>query len=324
MAVAEKKSPPTASSRAPIGLVFGSLVGAAFVLASFCAVAFGIPWLWWDQLSLALPSFVNVGLFLLLLLAGIAVLGLLGRRLIGPHPAHGLKAGVFWVVFLIVAVGLLLQIVGVTIENWLGNGSIAWTVAALFAVILIYFLFRPLFRPGFEKWLGQLEDQGWFTTKGYKASQGQRVRRGTILGILILGGCGIYTLISRNPLLGDLSVDVPFADGWELVLLPARKYALAFLLSLALLWLTWRAVNLPVFADFLVATEAEMNKVSWTTRRRLIQDSIVVLTTVLLMTLFLLVVDILWFKILSAKGIGVLYIDTTAQKAGPASEKPEY
>ena len=32
--------------------------------------------------------------------------------------------------------------------------------------------------------------------------------------------------------------------------------------------------------DFLIATEAEMNKVSWTTRKRLVKDTIVVLVTV--------------------------------------------
>ena len=52
-----------------------------------------------------------------------------------------------------------------------------------------------------------------------------------------------------------------------------------------LLWRAWRGmVNFPAFADFLIATEAEMNKVSWTTRKRLVQDTIVVLTTVVLMT----------------------------------------
>ena len=41
-----------------------------------------------------------------------------------------------------------------------------------------------------------------------------------------------------------------------------------------------------------IATEAEINKVSWTTRKRLIQDTTVVLVTVFLFTLFLFVVDI--------------------------------
>ena len=56
------------------------------------------------------------------------------------------------------------------------------------------------------------------------------------------------------------------------------------LLLLALsLWLAWRMVNLPPFADFLIATEAELNKVSWTTQQRLVQDTIVVLITTFLL-----------------------------------------
>jgi preprotein translocase SecE subunit len=99
---------------------------------------------------------------------------------------------------------------------------------------------------------------------------------------------------------------------------------LPVLLALAALWFAWRVVNYPTFADFLIATEAEMNKVSWTTRKRLVQDTIVVLVTVALLTVFLFFVDILWIKILSWKPIEVLRIDTTTQQAPTSSEKPEY
>ena len=43
------------------------------------------------------------------------------------------------------------------------------------------------------------------------------------------------------------------------------------LLSAGLIWFAWRIVNWPTFADFLIATEAEINKVSWTTRKRLVR-----------------------------------------------------
>jgi preprotein translocase SecE subunit len=79
-------------------------------------------------------------------------------------------------------------------------------------------------------------------------------------------------------------------------------------------WFSWRLVNWPVFADFLIATEAEMNKVSWTTRKRLYQDTIVVLTTVLLMTVFLFVIDILWIKILTNPLVDVLKHDPQAAR----------
>ena len=72
-----------------------------------------------------------------------------------------------------------------------------------------------------------------------------------------------------------------------LTLLPALHYTLPLLLLALSLWGAWRVVNFPPFADFLIATEAELNKVSWTTRPRLIQDTIVVLVTVFLMAMFL-------------------------------------
>jgi preprotein translocase SecE subunit len=90
----------------------------------------------------------------------------------------------------------------------------------------------------------------------------------------------------------------------ELVLLPHVAYTLPAILAALALWLAWRCVNVPSFGDFLIATEAELNKVSWTTRRRLWQDTVVVLTTVFLMAAFLFAADIVWSNVL--KGIGVL------------------
>ena len=43
----------------------------------------------------------------------------------------------------------------------------------------------------------------------------------------------------------------------------------------------FRLVNLPKFADFLIAVEAEMNKVSWPTRTELFRSSVVVIVTIL-------------------------------------------
>src|SRR5438309_7458620 len=80
-------------------------------------------------------------------------------------------------------------------------------------------------------------------------------------------------------------------------LLPHVRFTLPILLAAFSLWFAYRLVNYPPFADFLIATEAELNKVSWTTRKRLIQDTTVVLVTVLLLTVFLFVVDLVWVKV---------------------------
>lgn len=92
----------------------------------------------------------------------------------------------------------------------------------------------------------------------------------------------------------------------SLTLLPSVRYTLPLLLLAGSIWLAWRIVNLPTFADFLIATESEMNKVSWTTRHRLFQDTIVVLVTMVLMAVFLFVVDIAWARLLSSGPVGVL------------------
>jgi preprotein translocase SecE subunit len=89
----------------------------------------------------------------------------------------------------------------------------------------------------------------------------------------------------------------------NVLLLPHLKYTLALLLAALSLWLAWRVVNWPAFADFLIATEAELNKVSWTTRKRLVQDTVVVLVTVLLMAAFLFVADRIWSGALTWIGV---------------------
>jgi preprotein translocase SecE subunit len=84
--------------------------------------------------------------------------------------------------------------------------------------------------------------------------------------------------------------------------------------------MAWRVVNFPVFADFLIATEAELNKVSWTTGKRLRQDTVVVLTTVVLLTITLLVFDWFWYKALSA--VNVLQIPETKKHDAASGARP--
>ena len=127
-----------------------------------------------------------------------------------------------------------------------------------------------------------------------------------MIGILLVGGTGVATLY-RHESFGrsDWKVHIPFLEQ-DLTLLSDIHVSLPLLLAGLTIWIAWRAVNMPAFADFLVATEAEMNKVSWSSRKRLVQDTIVVLATVLLLTAFLFVVDWFWGTVLSWKPIGVL------------------
>ena len=102
--------------------------------------------------------------------------------------------------------------------------------------------------------------------------------------------------------------------------LSVLEYSVPLLLAVAVFWLAWRAVNMPTFADFLIATEAEMNKVSWTTRHRLFQDTVVVLVTMVLMAVFLFLVDIAWARLLSSRPIGVLKVSDQKEKPKKESD----
>jgi len=108
-----------------------------------------------------------------------------------------------------------------------------------------------------------------------------------------------------------------------ITLLPDLQFTVPLILAAASLWIAWRVVNYPTFADFLIATQAEINKVSWTSRRALIRDTIVVLVTLILLTLFLFVVDMFWSGILSSRYIGVLPTEAEQKAATQGDRNPE-
>ena len=76
-----------------------------------------------------------------------------------------------------------------------------------------------------------------------------------------------------------------------------------WLLLAAFVWVSYRLVNFPSFADFLIAVEAEMNKVSWPTRVELFRSSIVVLIMMFAFSIFLAGCDI-FLEAIAVVGIG--------------------
>ncbi len=444
MAVAVKSTSASTSGGPFDRLPAASLAGVVYVLGSL-GVVFGlVPRLTWDALAASgfeAGSFVAWTLVALATVAAAAVLVYLGGRLLRAKPIPGLRAGVFVGLVAVLVVGLLARWASIWLEHWTfydhlfgaSGMTVGIVLTAAVALGLLVVVGRLYFNRDFEKRLVAFEEQGWFSATSYKKNQGVRVRRGTILGILVLIGAGIFTMISSRawhagrpdwvvnvPFTGQVTVTDPgdtsvepgavkdrfaFRDANEafvrdtvkitdvggtvdkplfdvrgqlvprpeyeakrngvleavtalereaarlrsedkaaeavvadeqarakreelpaaadpraaegrtnylsLTLLPAVRYSLPLLLSALTLWFAWRVVNYPAFADFLIATEAELNKVSWTTRKRLVQDTVVVLITVVLMTFFLLVVDGLWFKLLSSDVLRVLQISQT-------------
>ena len=498
MAVAVK-NPPVAGESSPFDrLPVVSLVGAAYVAVSLGIVLDGLPYLWRTYTGLTeIGGNVLLGLIMLAVATGLAVLG---ARLFGPNRPVGARAGVFVGLVGVFVVLLLTRWASLWLEYWTYNNhwfgdspTVGLAVTAAIAALLLAGEAYLFFRPRTQAFLVALERQGWFSATSYKGQQGQRVRRATILALLLIAGSGVYTMINNGflrrlpdslylnipftgaapvvnmgdaaPLLADKSVPkdqveivahgaAPFKDGAvvsvqdfrnalkaaieadqnlspqtkaqfiaevdqkdvtavlnlpspsdaavaafgptalgvvppagpptarlrldpfvlrnlnaklaqeyvrvtdpkdsnlttgavvpkkefdvaadrlkklgmkppegtapnpasspgptneRLMLLPALQYTLPLLLIGLALWVAWRIVNYPAFGDFLIATEAELNKVSWTTRPRLIQDTIVVLVTTFLLAVFLFLMDQTWRVVLSWKPIGVLQIDT--------------
>jgi len=70
-------------------------------------------------------------------------------------------------------------------------------------------------------------------------------------------------------------------------------------------WFGFRVVNWPRFADFLIAVEAEMAKVSWPGKTELVRASIVVIFTIFFLAMILFVFDIAWQAVFRALGVTV-------------------
>ena len=68
-------------------------------------------------------------------------------------------------------------------------------------------------------------------------------------------------------------------------------------------WVAFRAINYPPFADFLIDVESEMAKVTWPSWSELQRATVVVLITMFLFSLLLFGYDIAWQKFLELTGV---------------------
>jgi preprotein translocase SecE subunit len=351
MSTAVENPPPApeATTSPRTALLAASATGAGILLAAFLGAAYVAQYL--VPSSWPYYEVMQVSATGLILAAAIGIVS----QVLGRTPPKGTRGGIFLMISLVVSVFLIVRGIGLYFH---GN-SVGMYITVGVLAGLVFLSFRLLTSPRGERWMQALEDQGWFHTHGYKKTQGLHLRRYTLIGILIIGGSGVYSIVKHQMIgSGHTVLQLPFTntteqvpvvpgsvppaslwDGWQLLANPAKLEAekknetgeklkveakkptsrflglptignasIVIPLALAFLtfWVGYRLVNLPTFADFLIATEAEMNKVSWATRKRLTQDTIVVLVTVFIITLFLLMVDLFWGWLLSAKYIEVL------------------
>jgi preprotein translocase SecE subunit len=330
MSVAENPMPEPTPPNPQHQLAIGSAIGAVGLLAGLWFIFGGLPLLWsmgwaalWeDYLGLKKNEFLSDALLILIELLVIGCLAFAAYRALQPQTQAGLRAGiVFLAVYFFFAGWIGAWLGGAMVQQFPDDPAVGWSVLAIvLAALLAGAGYVYMMVPGWLGFLETVEHQGWFHAHAFKGNQGVRVRRGTIVGALAVGVCGIITLISHgflgrervnvegNLLPNDWVWSIPYADlGFPLMF--KVHLIMPIVLGVLLFWIAWRVVNIPAFADFLIATEAEMNKVSWTNRKRLGQDTVVVLTTVFLFTAFLFVVDVIWIKVLSNSWIQVLLID---------------
>lgn len=128
-----------------------------------------------------------------------------------------------------------------------------------------------------------------FKLEVYKRSQGRLVRQLTCLAVWVA-----FALIAWR-LNRSLSID------WHAE--PMVAYGVSGFILIAGLWLGYRLVNMATFADFLIAVEAEMNKVSWPSRTELIRASIVVIVLMFGLTMVLFTYDVVLDQLLRAIGV---------------------
>jgi len=128
---------------------------------------------------------------------------------------------------------------------------------------------------GIAQILGELVQTGI-----YKGTQGRFTRQVTCIAIWVTFALGAWRLYSAGGL------DLPY------------KYVVPAVVLFAGLWFGYRIVNYHPFADFLIAVEAEMRKVSWPSRTELVRSSLVVIIMIFGLTVILFSYDIIWHELL--------------------------
>jgi preprotein translocase subunit SecE len=141
-----------------------------------------------------------------------------------------------------------------------------------------------------------------FRVEVYKRSQGRITRQVTfavLAATIALAAWSLWNFMSATRFSQSfLGMNVEaVVDAAQL------RWLLPAVLLLAGIWISYRVVNLPRFADFLIAVEAEMNKVSWPSRTELFRSSMVVIIVIFVLAFLLFSYDIIWQSVFRAIGV---------------------
>jgi len=111
----------------------------------------------------------------------------------------------------------------------------------------------------------------------YKRGQGKYTRLCSAFAIAIIAGLGCLQLYNKLQA-GDLGL-------WIETMVPVGLF---IILAVLIFWL----VNKPSLADFLIAAEGEMKKVSWSSRQEITVSTFIVIVVVISMAVLLGATDI--------------------------------
>ncbi len=117
----------------------------------------------------------------------------------------------------------------------------------------------------------------------YKRGQGKYTRLWSAFAVAVIAGLGCLRLYRR---LEAASLGLSNKTTlWIATMVPAGLFVI---LALVIFWL----VNKPSVADFMVAAEGEMKKVSWSSRQEITVSTFIVIVVVIIMALLLGTTDI--------------------------------
>ncbi len=115
----------------------------------------------------------------------------------------------------------------------------------------------------------------------YKSGQGYYTRMGTVVGVSLITLLGLFWIAS-------------YAKSWKIldlnpIYVSAGTASLVGLIVFAIMY--WIVFVNPRSVDFLVATEGEMKKVNWSTRREIVGSTATVIVTAIVITVFCWTID---------------------------------
>jgi len=119
-------------------------------------------------------------------------------------------------------------------------------------------------------------------TKIYKPGQGKYTRLCTGFSVATIVGFGCYRLYQM--------LEAADVNLWPRTIVPVVIFA-------ALAALTYWLLNKPAVADFMIASEGELKKVNWSSRKEVAVSTLIVIVVVFAMAALLGVTDVVFSMI---------------------------